>query len=532
MRLRAGLLWIAFAALVAYLSFVPFRFQALGFEEALARFSQIRYLDLGAGSRADWVANILMFVPLGWLAAAFFAPHPRGRLDPAAVIPSLLLGAAWALAVEFGQVYFAGRTVSINDIVAETIGTLLGAVLWSAFGARSRDWWNALLGGGAATAGAALGGYLLAYLVLSFSPFDFVISAEELARKAASDLNGWWLAPVSCGRTPCSVKLLVEALAVLPFGWWWAARRRDAPGTLVSAAVLGALLGVTIEAAQLLLVSGTSQGASVLSRAAGVAAGAWLHAGRHRVRAVDWLRWGRPMVLSALLPYLAAVGYVAGWFGGAWLGLQAGLARVPDIQWMPFFYQYFSTEQALIRSTLVHLALYAPVGAAVWLWGRRSGSSSGLAAALLAAGLAAVAETGKLFIDGKHPDYTDVLIAMVAAWAVATMLRWISSASQGARAPAVTASAGVVSRAPVRASVAPAAQAREPGPAANWPKRGPGASPVRACCCWSQGRWPAFRSGNCHWPPGWPCTHGCWRDGRSPTCWSYPRRCRCSTWRR
>ncbi len=417
----------AFAAFVAYLSFVPFRYQPLAFDDALARFARIPYLDLGAGSRADWVANILMFLPLGWLAAALFVPRPRGRFDLAAIAPSLALGAAWAVAVEFGQLYFPNRTVSINDIVAEVIGTFLGAWLWCAFGASSRDWWRTLLRGGRASASAALGAYLLAYLVMSFSPFDVVISIDELAHKAASDLNGWWLAPIGCGRTPCGLKLLAEALAVAPFGWWLAMRRGGQGRSLGVAAVAGASLGVLIELGQFLLVSGTSQGASVVSRAAGAAAGAWLHSLRGRIVGIDWVRWGRPLVLAGALPWLAAVAYIAGWPGGRWLAPEAALARFGEVEWLPFYYQYYSTEQALIRSTLVHLVLYLPVGVAVWLWGRRTNSSSGAAAALLAGAIAIVAETGKLFVEGRHPDYTDVLFAMAAAWAAATVLRWASS---------------------------------------------------------------------------------------------------------
>jgi VanZ family protein len=436
MRLRSALLWIAFAALVAYLSFVPFHYQPLDFDVALARFEQIPYLNLGAGSRADWVANILMFLPLGWLGAAVFVPRPRHRFDLVAILPSLLLGAAWAVAVEFGQLYFPNRTVSINDIVAEVIGTFLGAWLWSAFGATSLDWWRALVRGGRATADAALGAYLLAYLVLSFSPFDFVISADELAQKIHSDLNGWWLAPISCGRTPCSLKLAAEALAVVPFGWWVGMRHGGRSGSIAVAVMVGAGLGLLIEVAQFLLVSGTSQGASVVSRAAGVAAGAWLYSSRDGILRINWVRWGRPLVLAGLVPWLAAVAYVAGWFGGRWLGMEAGLARLTQVEWMPFFYQYYSTEQALIRSTLVHLVLYAPAGVAVWLWGRRTNTASGLAAALLAATVAAVAESGKLFIERKHPDYTDVLLAMAAAWAAATLMRWASSATIAVAGPA------------------------------------------------------------------------------------------------
>lgn len=441
-RPRTLALFVLCAAFVAYLSFIPFRFQPLALDEAVARFLAIRYLDLGAGSRADWVANILMFLPLGWLAAAFFAPHPRGRFDLAAIVPSFLLGAACAVAIEFGQVFFPGRTVSINDIVAEFIGTLVGAWLWSAFGTHGRDWWRALARGGPATANAALGAYVLAYLVLSFSPFDFVISAAELAQKAASNLSGWWLAPVSCGPTPCSVKLLSELLAVSPFGWWLAARRRDGRGAIVAAAAVGFSLGLLIELMQFLLVSGTSQGASVFARTAGMAFGAWSYAQRPHIAGFDWARRGRAFVAAALLPYLAAVGYVSGWFGGPWLGLEEGLARIDRVVWLPFYYQYFSTEQALIRSTLVHLALYAPVGVGVWLWAGGNGRGSAPVAAALAAALAFVAESGKVFVGGKHPDYTDTLFAAIAAWTAATILRWASGASRhDAGAPLESAAA-------------------------------------------------------------------------------------------
>jgi VanZ family protein len=429
MRLRAGLLWVAAAIFVAYLSFVPFHFRALAFDEALAQFARTPYLNLGAGNRADWVANILMFLPLGWFAAAAFVPVPQGRRAFWAIVPATAIGAGWAVAVEFAQLYFPNRTVSINDIVAEVIGAFVGATLWCAFGASSLDWWRRLLRGGPATANAALAAYLLAYLVLSLSPFDFVIGLDELADKAASPLYGAWLAPVGCGRTPCSLKLLVEALAVLPLGWWLAARRVDGRSTVATAAILGAGLGVFIEAAQFLLVSGTSQGASIAARALGVAAGAGLHSMRERIAGSDWARWGRPLVLAGAVPWLAAVAYVAGWIGGRWVGIDAGLARLADVQWMPFYYQYYSTEQALIRSTLVHLFLYAPVGVAAWLWGRRSRSVSAAAAALAALAVAAVAETGKLFVAGKHPDYTDLLFAAASAWATATVLRRVSDRS-------------------------------------------------------------------------------------------------------
>ena len=67
---KRNLLWwltLGYTAFVIYGSLVPLRFRARPLDEAWAYFQQIPYLELGIGSRADWVANILLFVPLAFL---------------------------------------------------------------------------------------------------------------------------------------------------------------------------------------------------------------------------------------------------------------------------------------------------------------------------------------------------------------------------------------------------------------------------------------------------------------------------------
>ena len=70
-----ALLYLVF---VIYGSLVPLHFHAQPWAQAVARFRGIPYLDLGIGSRADWVANILLFIPLAflWLGAMW----PQGLL--------------------------------------------------------------------------------------------------------------------------------------------------------------------------------------------------------------------------------------------------------------------------------------------------------------------------------------------------------------------------------------------------------------------------------------------------------------------
>jgi hypothetical protein len=59
MNRPAAALWLAlaYAVFVVYGSLVPLEFRALPLDEAWSRFQHMPFLDLGLGSRADWVAN-------------------------------------------------------------------------------------------------------------------------------------------------------------------------------------------------------------------------------------------------------------------------------------------------------------------------------------------------------------------------------------------------------------------------------------------------------------------------------------------
>ena len=73
---QRNLMWLyalVYSAFVIYGSLVPLDFRALPLDDAMARFSQIQLLKLGVGSRADWVANLILYVPLGYLILGAFA---------------------------------------------------------------------------------------------------------------------------------------------------------------------------------------------------------------------------------------------------------------------------------------------------------------------------------------------------------------------------------------------------------------------------------------------------------------------------
>lgn len=170
---------------VIYGSLVPIQYVPISLDDALQRYSQIRYLNLGMPSRADWVANILLFIPLAFLLAAVsFKPAATGRNMLMALL-IMLSGLLLALSIEFIQLYFPQRTVSINDIIAETFGTIFGVGLYVLYGERFKQFLLAL---------ALIRGQVSVhfYLLLSYSalfflyhilPLDLTLSPVELYKK-------------------------------------------------------------------------------------------------------------------------------------------------------------------------------------------------------------------------------------------------------------------------------------------------------------------------------------------------------------
>ena len=67
-RSTLTLAWLGWLVFVVYGSLVPLDYVALPLDHALAAFRNIPFLSLGLDSRADWVANGVLYAPLGSLA--------------------------------------------------------------------------------------------------------------------------------------------------------------------------------------------------------------------------------------------------------------------------------------------------------------------------------------------------------------------------------------------------------------------------------------------------------------------------------
>lgn len=68
----------------------------------------------------EWLSNVVMFLPLGFLVAQLFK---KWR-----ILKTTTLGFALSAAIESAQlVFFAQRSASVLDVLANTLGTLVGA---------------------------------------------------------------------------------------------------------------------------------------------------------------------------------------------------------------------------------------------------------------------------------------------------------------------------------------------------------------------------------------------------------------------
>lgn len=428
----AALIYLAF---VIYGSLVPLDFHYRPFAEAWQSFYNIPYLRLGVGSRADWVANILLYIPLGFIGAALLGSWNRSFFGTlVAVLLVLAFSAVIALGVEFSQQFFPPRTVSLNDLIAELLGAAGGIILWQMAGKRLTRLGVEVAVGGANALRALMVLYALGYLMISLFPYDFLMSASEISEKLthAADSLSFWSA-FCASRSLCLIKFMAEAAAVAPLGALFGKCLAKPRNGLFPALFLGALLGITIETLQFFLASGVTEGISVLTRAVGVAAGLVLFNFAAEANFSRFRGYMRPAVLLLLPVYLLGLALLSGWFSADWLSLEQALAKLSTLRFIPFYYHYYTSETVALRSLLVNVAMYLPAGIGYWVWSQRRGhhtqNAGGWTAALIGVVIALTMESGRLFVEAKRPDPTDLLIAALAAgfaYALAnTIARWV-----------------------------------------------------------------------------------------------------------
>ncbi|MGA9991935.1 MAG: VanZ family protein, partial [Thiobacillaceae bacterium] len=408
---------------VIYGSLVPLHFHAQPWAQAVARFRGIPYLDLGIGSRADWVANILLFIPLAflWLGAMW----PQGLLTRSMVtLVVLAAGVALSVGIEFTQIFFPPRTVSINDIIAESMGTVIGIVGWWAFGDRLSRWyadWRTIKEP-ATFAERLAWAYVAAVYIYGVLPLDLTISAVEIFHKWREGK----LILIPFGGLPPEPSLALfnvtmDALMWAPPAFFWQISGKRSRLRVWVMTIGGATL---LEVLQLFVYSRVTDVTEVITAALGGGAGVLLGA-----KYVASLRPGVEIkgttatsdIIKTLLPLALALSWMIGlavlfWYpfhfrtDGAFLRerLHNFMTRVP------FEAYYYGTEYRAATEVLHKVLFFIPLGAILawfvsrlkWMW---RGYATFLSLVLIACA-ALVIVAGRLALPEKNPDSMDIVL--------------------------------------------------------------------------------------------------------------------------
>ena len=209
----------AYALLLVYGSLVPLVLRSLPFPLALEKFLHTPYYSLGVANRADLVANLLLFMPLAFLAMGAATDRGTRAGAAAAGVVVVVASGAMALLIEFAQVFFAPRTVSWNDVFAECAGSVIGVGCWVAFGPRLARWARALWTDRdpRRTAVRILAAYAALACIYQVLPMDFVISRGELLAKISR--GGLTLVPLADWARQGGVMMFAKLCAAMPLGF-------------------------------------------------------------------------------------------------------------------------------------------------------------------------------------------------------------------------------------------------------------------------------------------------------------------------
>jgi glycopeptide antibiotics resistance protein len=450
--------------LIVYGSLIPLRYRPMPFDEALAAFRRISYSDPSLlGARGDWVISIIQFAVPSFLSmAALCVDRPRalGLAAAALVLPGCIV---LSVALEFLQLYFPPRTVSLNDIAVESLGGVAGALLWLLAGQRltdlTRRFWNARGLCGLAT--QSLPAYLALLLIVQLMPFDLTVGMDEVAQKYRE--GKICLLPfgeMATGGIKPFARALTNAACFFPLGVLMALVPKWAGWNWP--AVLGLGLGITglIESLQLFVYSRYGNATDVVTGTAAILLG-WRLARAFRDRRILGPAWA-PRLLVIGQGVRGTVAWMLLFFG--WLGALALISWQPfdfttdparfttadslltdedtaiyglrRMAWAPLADYYWGSKYNAFDQFIQKSLSFVPFGILMALTlrgGTRPGAGPLVVLVALIVGLGI--EVGQYFVPSRHPSTSDLLIESFGAWLGLAAARHVGAALRVEVAP-------------------------------------------------------------------------------------------------
>lgn len=421
-----------FAFIATYGSMVPWKYRPLEFGTAVARlrhnFEEHRPRHFIGGSRTDWAANVLLFIPIGFCATGVLLVDRKGWRRACLGIPVILVGCfALSVAIEFTQCWFPPRVASVSDIAAQTVGVVMSIVLWLAAGQPLTNWLRSYET--SATPRGRLDWvlrlYLLGFLIYAVMPLDVTIQPHDLYQKLKNgrielipfshsqlfSLSGLW-------------DVLTNIVLSIPIGAWattvaFGKDRSSRPAWI--SILIGAAIVVGVEFAELFVISRSSSATQVLSGTVGVVAGVLIMR-RWRPAAEPVAEAAVRPIASRLLLGMAILAYSAFLCAMFWWPLEllrdgaAVRERLQHFFAVPFASTVKSNPFNAITDTVRKLFLFGILGL---LWAglirtfspsRTAGTIAVTVAILYCVALVTGIEICQAAFPPRVPEFSDVLV--------------------------------------------------------------------------------------------------------------------------
>jgi VanZ family protein len=436
---------LAFIGFVVYASWMPFNFQPLPADQAVARFREVLAGPLGMPSRSDWVANVLLMAPVGFfLAGALGADRPGPAVlgDAALVLPTCLLLSA---SVEFGQLFLPGRVCSLSDIAAQGVGALTGVAVWAAAGEKVTAWGRRFSRPGESAGWQArlLPAYLAALAAVYLLPLDFTLSPAAIYHKfKAGHVNFVPFAlPAGAGYAYAEKTVLNVAycgvLGLLVAGL--PGRRRQRRGQAGVILLLAFLALGLLHGLKLLVASRSFDATDVVVGSLAVVAGWYLRValpGRG-----GGSLWTKETLLRLRLCLLAAWLALVVFVTWQPFDFDFGLVRprLGALTPVPFADAWRGQELLALENTVQKFVLYCPAGALLTTWRPGPRRLAWLPALLGGLLVALPLEAGQLALLSRTAMVSDVYTQTAGALVGGLITRRVcaqaTSGPQGLAAP-------------------------------------------------------------------------------------------------
>jgi VanZ family protein len=428
--------WLAIGVLAfgVYVSVLPFDLRPMPLDQAWADFQALMRTPFARRvSRANFIANVLLFVPVGFgLMGALLLDRTALPIRFLACLLILPISVAVSTAAEFIQVFAPGRLPSALDVAAQTIGCLIGMGTWVIAGNQFTTWLRAAANSQQDDRLARLlTGYAAAWTFVNLAPFDITLDPSQLARR----YRGGLITVVPFGSPLSPSRLVWDALAsticALPLGALGlvSGAPRSARRHAAAAFGVGAGLVAIIEVAQIFIRSHAADITDVLFGWLGVGLGVSIAKSTLPRRVVES---GGPLASTWSLAALSIWCLIL--LAYHWLPYDFTIdavaikQKLEQVSLLPFQQYQSGSDLNAFNDVLVKLGLSAPLGFIVAFVLRPSRTIGVRLVGLLTVGAAcgfSLIEAGQFFLASRVPGPTDVYVGIAGTLLGLAIGRWL-----------------------------------------------------------------------------------------------------------